>query len=178
VRISKKSWNHQEITDHSVSDERTRGENLELKSRRHVRLALKRKFMRVKSIAALGLVVLLAGCDVVVMDRPYRRPVVYQPAPVLVQPAPAPVYAPPPGPVVAAPPAVVAQPAPAYVEEGSVVGGVVVTEPVGVDYVLVGGGWYYWHPGLHVWVHATRGAGWRPRGRVYTSWGAHPMYRR
>jgi hypothetical protein len=89
--------------------------------------------------------------------------VVVAPAPVVVQPAPV----------------VVVQPAPTYIEEGSIVGGVVVVEPAGVDgYVLIGSDWFYWHPGFHCWVRAHRPYGWRPRGgmHIYHGWGEHPMY--
>ena len=96
--------------------------------------------------------VLLAGCRVTV-----------------VQPAP-----PPPGPVVV-------QPAPAYVEEGAVVNGVVVVTPPVIDsYVLIGGQYYYWHPGLRCWVHVRRGPEWHPGGdvHIYHEWHEHPMYER
>jgi hypothetical protein len=75
----------------------------------------------------------------------------------------------------------VAAPAPAFVEEGTLVGGVVVAEPVGLtDYVLVGGAWYYYHPGLRVWVHARHPGNWHPHAgvHVYNSWAEHPRYRR
>lgn len=167
--------------------------------------------MTPKSFVGLGLVLVLAGCDgVIVVDRPYRRPppvvyyqpapvVVYQPAPVVVaQPAPgpgqpAPVVAQPapagqavpvvvqPAPVPGQPAPVAVQPAPVVVEEGVVYGGVVVAEPAGMaDYVFIGGGWYYWHPGLHVWVHANRPGNWRPGAgaRVYHGWAEHPVYHR
>jgi hypothetical protein len=155
--------------------------------------------MNLRIVAVVVLALPMVGCDVVFVDRyPRRGVVVVQPAPVVVaQPAPPPTVvmtAPPPAPaVVAAPPPlapgtvvvqpapVVVQPAPVYVEEGAVVNGVVVAEPVGVDsYVLIDGGWYYWHPGFRCWVHAHRPYGWRPRGdmHVYHGWGEHPMYRR
>jgi hypothetical protein len=76
---------------------------------------------------------------------------------------------------------VIVQPAPVYVEEGAVVGGVVVVAPAVIDsYVSIGGEWYYWNPGFRFWVHAHRPYGWHPRGdmRVYNGWGEHPMYRR
>lgn len=130
--------------------------------------------MSTKLLAVLSLVWLLSGCEgVVVVDRPHHRPrpvVVYQTAPVVVaQPAPVAVQ---PAPVV------VVQPAPTYVEEGAVVGGVVVAEPAAIEgYVLLGGGWYYWHPGLHVWVHSGHPGNWHPEhGRVYRGWAEHPMY--
>jgi hypothetical protein len=82
--------------------------------------------------------------------------------------------------VVARPAAVVvAQPAPVIVEEGAMVGGVVVVAPALVsDYVSIGGGWYYWHPGLRCWVHAHRSRDWHPAAsaHIYHSWGEHPMY--
>lgn len=108
-------------------------------------------------MAALGLA--LAGCgDVYYARRPYRERVVVVERP---------------GPVV------VAQPAPVYVEEGAVVNGVVIVEPAVVpEYVFIGGGWYYWHPGCRCWVHAVRPRGWQPAVsvRVYRSWNEHPMY--
>lgn len=120
--------------------------------------------------------------------RPLPPPVVYvQPPAVVVAP---PVYvSPPPQPVVVmAPPppvpqpaltVVVPAPAPVIVEEGVAVGGVVVAEPVGIsDYVFIGGGWYYWHPGVHTWVHANRPNGWRPGPSIHVqvmrSWGERP----
>ena len=130
------------------------------------------------------------GCEgVVVVDRPYRRRpppavVYFQPAPVVVQPAPQPVMVPPPVPSsVGEPPPQVVVPAPAPVvyEEGVVVNGVLLAEPVGVtDYVFIGGGWYYWYPTLGIWVHAHRPSDWRPREgvHVYRNWSDHPMYRR
>jgi len=112
-----------------------------------------------------GSLILLSGCGgVVYVGRPHPRTVVVaEPAPVVYQQ-----------------PTVVVQPAPTYVEEGGVFGGVVVAAPASVDdYVFVNGGWYYWHPGLRVWVHANRPGGWHPgpNVHVYASWGEHPVYR-
>jgi hypothetical protein len=73
-----------------------------------------------------------------------------------------------------------AEPPPGVVEEGAAVDGVVVAAPETVsEYVFIGSGWYYWHPGFHCWVHAHRGYDWRPTGgvHIYHSWGEHPMYR-
>jgi len=161
---------------------------------------------KIEWLCVAGGLCLLAGCDVFVADRPYhRRPpevvyrqqptVVYQtPPPAVVYPAPQPVYPPqptavypqpaPPQPgvvVTQPPPVVVQQPAPVVYEEGAVVNGVVIVEPAGVsDYVLINGGWYYWHPGLGVWVHARRAADWHPPEtvHVYHSWAEHPLYGR
>jgi hypothetical protein len=97
----------------------------------------------------------LAGCHVTV-----------------VQPAP-----PPPGPVVVQPAPVYA--APTYVEEGAVVNGVVIVAPPVIDgYILIGGEYYYWHPGFRCWVHARRGREWHPGHEVhiYHDWHEHPMY--
>ena len=91
---------------------------------------------------------------------------------------PAPVVVAPPRPLVVAPPPVAA---PVFVEEGAMVGGVVVAAPVAIDgYVMIGGGWYYWHPGVHTWVHAHRPASWQPprEVHVYHGWDEHPMYHR
>lgn len=117
--------------------------------------------MSIKQLVGLMLLASLAGCEgVVVVDRPhYRRPppVVYEPAPV--------VY----------------QAAPAYVEEGAYVNGAVVVPPAYIDgYVSINGGWYYWHPGFHAWVHAHPSYGWHPDAhvRVYHDWSEHPMYHR
>jgi hypothetical protein len=79
------------------------------------------------------------------------------------------------------PPGAVAEPPPAYVEEGAVVNGVMVAAPADIDsYVQIGGGWFYWSPGFHCWVHAHRPEGWHPREgvHVYHHWGEHPMYHR
>jgi len=108
--------------------------------------------------AWLGLVILpslLADCHgvVVVHERPYPPP---------------------------PPPVVVYQAAPTYVEEGSVYGGVVVAPVDPGEYVFMGGAYYYWNPGLRIWVHAHRGEGWRPgpRARIHERWEEHPMYHR
>ena len=65
------------------------------------------------------------------------------------------------------------------VDEGAVIGGVVVMPPPLIDgYVQFNSGWYYWHPGFHCWVHAPRPLDWRPpaRVRVYHGWNQHPMF--
>ena len=149
--------------------------------------------MNLRILALAAVAVPLLGCDVELVQRYPRRGavMVVEPAPVMVaQPAPPPIMvvqpAPPPVVMVAPPPpppppaVMVVQPAPVVVEEGAVVGGVVVVEPAAADYVLIGGEWYFWHPGFRAWVHAHRGRGWRPRGEFheYHGWGEHPMYRR
>ena len=113
---------------------------------------------------------MLIGCEgVIVASGPPRRAVIVaEPAPVVVAPDPP------------APEPVVVAPAPTYVEEGAVVGGVVVVAPPEVDgYILIGGEWYYWHPGVRCWVHAHRAVGWHPGPsiRIYRGWHEHPMYR-
>ena len=75
----------------------------------------------------------------------------------------------------------VRQPPAVVYEEGVVVNGVLIAEPVGMnEYVFVGGGWYYWYPMLAIWVHTHRAAGWRPAEgvHVYRNWTDHLMYRR
>jgi hypothetical protein len=148
--------------------------------------------MNVKPLALAVVALGLVGCDgAVFVGRPhprrevvvYREPgPVYRPGPaaVVVTPAPGPVYAPAPGVVYAPAPGPVYAAAPVTYEEGAVVNGVVVVEPQGVtDYVFMNGGYYYWHPGLGIWVHARRDAGWRPGGgiHVYGSFAEHPAYR-
>ena len=111
----------------------------------------------VSVLALLSAVTMVAGC--VYVERPYHPRPYYEPAPVVV--APAPVYG-----------------APVYVDEGAVYQGVVVAPVETQDYVWVNGGWYYWHPGGNVWVHAHRSEGWHPprEAHVYQSWSEHPMY--
>ena len=67
---------------------------------------------------------------------------------------------------------------PVFYEDGMTVRGVVLHEPRGVDYVHTDGGWYYFHPGARVWVHARHDDDWHPDGgHVYRSWTEHPEYR-
>jgi hypothetical protein len=121
------------------------------------------------SVMVLALAALLAtaGCD----ERRESQP--QAAAPSAAPPAPAPAG-------FAQPAPVVVQAAPQYVEEGATVNGVVVVQqPVTDGYVLVNGGWYYWHPTLQVWVHAQRPAEWHPQpdARVYHAWAEHPKFR-
>ena len=74
------------------------------------------------------------------------------------------------------------QPGPSatIIEEGSNFDGTVVRAPdSGLDYVLIDGRWYYYHPTLHAWVHVDHDKDWRPPhdGHIYRSWSDHPMYR-
>ena len=122
--------------------------------------------MNAKWLALAALGAMSIGCEgVIVASGPPRRAVIVaQPAPVVVDP----------------PEAVVVAPAPAYVEEGAIVGDVVVVAPPAIDsYILIGGEWYYWHPVAHCWVHAHRAVGWHPGPsiRIYHGWHEHPMYR-
>ncbi len=76
---------------------------------------------------------------------------------------------------------VVEAPAPQFVEEGTTYNGTVVVAPASIsDYVFINGGWYYWHPGLNIWVHAAHDRDWHPGAsvHVYSHWSDHPQYRR
>ncbi len=125
--------------------------------------------MKRSSLMVIGLVVLsalgLTGCVVgVAAVVPVHHGVVYvAPAPVVVAPAPV---------VVAGPPVVV--------EEGACVEGAVVVAPsVVTEWVFFGGGWYYYHPHYHYWVHSHYPAYWHPvHGHVVTihSWAERPHH--
>ncbi len=97
--------------------------------------------------AGFGAMTLFCGCEVTV-----RQPgvVVSAPPPVVVEPPAAVVTG----------PSISVEAGPVVVEEGIAVGGVAWVEPpIGVDYVLIGGRYAYWHPGLGRWYY--RPAGWR-----------------
>jgi hypothetical protein len=76
---------------------------------------------------------------------------------------------------VSGPPVAVAGDVPVIAVEGGVYQGVEVVPPVEIatcDWVLVDGGWNYWHPELGVWVHADRPGGWHPdHYRSLNNWG-------
>ena len=70
---------------------------------------------------------------------------------------------------------------PTFVEEGATFSGTVVVAPADVgEYVFIDDGWYYYHPTLHVWVHAKHDKDWKPPAKVhvYHKWSEHPMYKR
>jgi len=100
-------------------------------------------------VLGLGAIAYLCGCEVTV-----REPGVVVTPPIIAVETPA---------VEVETPAVV-------VEEG-----VGVVAPVGVDFVLVGGRYAWWEPGLGRWYY--RPMGWRPgpgyRGRVFHSFREH-----
>lgn len=91
-------------------------------------------------VAGLGAMAFLSGCEVTV-----REPGVVVTPPVVAVETPG---------VVVEAPAVV-------LEEGVGVGGVAfVAAPVGVEYVLIGGRYAYFHPGFNRWYY--RPVSWRP----------------
>ena len=69
---------------------------------------------------------------------------------------------------------------PTFVEEGATINGAVVVAPADVDYVTIDGAWYYYHPGLHTWVHVNHDKDWHPdaKAHIYHKWSEHPMYHR
>ncbi len=100
----------------------------------------KRLSFSVLLVLGLGTLAYLTGCEVTV-----REPgVVVTPPTVAVE----------------APPVVVETP-PVVLEEGVGVGGAVfVAPPIGVEYVLIGGRYAYFHPEFHRWYY--RPMAWRP----------------
>ncbi len=84
-------------------------------------------------VAGLGAMAFLSGCEVTVRE---------------------------PG-VVVTPPVVAVEAPPVVLEEGVGVGGVAfVAPPIGVEYVLIGGRYAYFHPGFNRWYY--RPVSWRP----------------
>jgi len=66
------------------------------------------------------------------------------------------------------------------VEEGTTFDGTIVRVPDGpLDYVLIDGRWYYYHPTVKTWVHVDHDKDWHPprEGHVFNKWSEHPMYR-
>jgi len=94
----------------------------------------------------VGAITYLSGCDVTV-----RQPGVVVTTPGIVVEPPT---------VAVETPTVAVEAPPVVLEEGVGVGGAVFVEPpVGIDYVLIGGRYAYFHPGFNRWYY--RPAGWR-----------------